>query len=385
MNMNRLRVLAALAIPVLAAGLGGCVTPAIVSIPFPRFAYVANQNSENLSGYSVDAASGALTTLTSSPYPGVTGPRNVAICPSGQLLYAANGDTSGVSGYQIDLNTGALIPAPGSPFAGGSAPRGVVVDPTGTFVYVANSGDNTISAYVITGANGALTPVAGSPFAAGTGPFGVAVDPTGRFLYAANHKSSNISAYSINSSTGALTEIMGSPFPDQFDETSSTGPFEIALTPNGAFLYVTNHFTNNVFGYSVNASTGALMPLSSAPFRAGSAPFGIQVAPSGAFVYVENRFSANIYVYSLDSTSGALTPIPNSPYSVGALGECNPSPYEGALDGTGRFLFVPDNGCGVISAFSVNASTGELTMLAGSPFPAGNGPYGIAISRLRLE
>jgi len=364
----------------------GCTTTRpIVSSALPRFAYVANQNDNDISAFAVDYTSGALTAGVGSPFTGVSGPRNVAVCPSGQLLYVANGNTNGISGYQINLTTGTLTPAPGSPFAGGTAPRGITVDPTGSFVYVANSGDNTISGYAINGNNGTLTPVPGSPFAAGTSPFGITVDPTGRFVYAANHKSSDISAYIINAKTGALTEITGSPFADVEEEEENTGPFEIAVTPTDSFLYVTNHFTNNVAGFSINASSGALTPIASGPFNAGNEPFGIQVAPSGDFVYVVNRASANIYVYSLDTSTGALMQIQDSPYSVGEIGECNPSPYEGALDATGRFLYVPDNGCGAISAFSVDAATGALTMLSGFPIAAGNGPYGVAISRLRLD
>ena len=396
MNKNRLGLPAATALLVLAALAPSCVTqtPRVVSSPVPRFAYIADQNDNNVAGYAINSSSGALSAGAGSPFTGVNGPRNAAVCPSGQLLYVANGGTTeapgnGVSGYQIDQTTGTLTAVRGSPFAGGNAPRGVIVDPSGNFVYVANSNDNTVSGYRINSATGALTQVPGSPFATGTGPFGVTVDPTGRFVYVANHHSSNISAYSINAATGALTPITGSPFADVEqgeEEEEETGPFEIAVTPDGGFLYVTNHFTDDVVGFSIGSSTGALTELSSGPYPAGDEPFGVVVAPSGQFVYVANRASANVYVYSRDLSSGALTQIEGSPYSVESEEEdCDASPYELALDGTGRFLYVPNNGCGNISAFSVDATSGQLTQLAGSPFAAGNGPYGVAIARLRLE
>ena len=41
---------------------------------------------------------------------------------------------------------------------------------------------------------------------------GIAVDPTGKFLYVVNGGSSTVSAYTINASTGALTPVSGSPF-----------------------------------------------------------------------------------------------------------------------------------------------------------------------------
>jgi DNA-binding beta-propeller fold protein YncE len=52
--------------------------------------------------------------------------------------------------------------------------------------------------------SGALTPVPGSPFAAGTFPISVAIDPTGTYVYVANLISNNIYAYSINPATVAL-------------------------------------------------------------------------------------------------------------------------------------------------------------------------------------
>ena len=89
-----------------------------------------------------------------------------------------------VSGYTINATTGALTPIPGSPFPAGVFPTSVAADPTGKFAYVANvengfHGD--ISAYTINATTGALTSIPGSPFAAGLGPASVAVDPMAKF------------------------------------------------------------------------------------------------------------------------------------------------------------------------------------------------------------
>src|SRR5262249_3099920 len=75
-----------------------------------------------------------------------------------------------VSAYTIDGTTGALTPVAGSPFPAGMGPISVTVDPTGQFAYVANRGSDfelsDVSAYTIDGTTGALTPVVGSPFPA---------------------------------------------------------------------------------------------------------------------------------------------------------------------------------------------------------------------------
>ena len=44
-------------------------------------------------------------------------------------LYVANAGSDNVSAYTIDANTGALTPLPGSTIATGKSPTSIVVDP----------------------------------------------------------------------------------------------------------------------------------------------------------------------------------------------------------------------------------------------------------------
>ena len=44
-----------------------------------QFAYVANESSNNVSGYTINATTGALTAIAGSPFPAGTAPRSVAI------------------------------------------------------------------------------------------------------------------------------------------------------------------------------------------------------------------------------------------------------------------------------------------------------------------
>jgi 6-phosphogluconolactonase (cycloisomerase 2 family) len=101
----------------------------------------------------------------------------VAVDPSGKFAHVANLGGKNVSGYTIDLATGALAAMAGSPFAAGEWPRFVVVESSGKFAYVANYGGKNVSGYTIDPATGALTAMAGSPFPAGELPNSVAVTP----------------------------------------------------------------------------------------------------------------------------------------------------------------------------------------------------------------
>src|SRR6202043_1922650 len=122
-----------------------------------------------------------------------------------RFVYVANGGSNNISAYAINAASGAVTAISGSPFPAGSVPYSITIDPSGKFAYVANQGNGDVSAFAINGSSGALTTVSGSPFATGPVPFSVAVDPTGKFVYVTNGNSGDVSAYTINPGSGALT------------------------------------------------------------------------------------------------------------------------------------------------------------------------------------
>lgn len=238
------------------------------------------------------------------------------------VAYVANSGSNDVSGYTINITTGALIAATGTPFSSGTSPSAVTVSPNGAFAFVTNSGSNNVSAYTINATTGALTAVAGGAVAAGTTPTAAAVSANSSFLYVVNQGSNNVSVYLIDAGTGALTALAGgtgNPFP------TGTTPVGIAITPNGAFVYVANSGSNNVSAYTVNTGTGALTALAGGignPFATGTTPAGVTLTPSAAFVYVANRGSNNVSAYTLDSGTGALTALAGgtgNPFAAGTL------------------------------------------------------------------
>ena len=102
----------------------------------------------------------------------------------------------------------------------------------------------------------------------------MAVDATGKFAYVANEMSNNVSGYTINPTTGALTAISGSPFP----LFPGIRPFSVTADPTGKFVYVANFNSDNVSGFAIDPSTGALTAISGSPFAAGDGPRFVAVA-----------------------------------------------------------------------------------------------------------
>ena len=89
----------------------------------------------------------------------------------------------------------------------------------------------------------------------------MAVEPSGKFAYVPNFGSNNISAYTIDATSGALTPVTGSPF------SAGRGPYAVAVDPSGKFAYVANLDSNNVSAYTINAASGALTRVKGSPFR----------------------------------------------------------------------------------------------------------------------
>ncbi len=208
----------------------------------------------NVSSFRIDPATGGLeradTVVGGTPW-------SVTFEPSGQYVYVANVNSNNVSGFRLDADTGALTAVPGSPFSAGANPSRVVIEPSGRFLYVSNGNGSNLNAYSIDSDTGALSPISGSPFPTGVIPEAMAIDPSGRYLYVSNFQN-NIDGFSIDPDTGALARLDGSPFP-----AGDSTALDLSMDPSGQFLYAANHDARKVTVLAVDANTGRLSLLSS--------------------------------------------------------------------------------------------------------------------------
>jgi 6-phosphogluconolactonase (cycloisomerase 2 family) len=120
-----------------------------------------------------------------------------------------------VTGFAIDADSGALSALAGTPVdGGGSDPMAIdlAIHPSGRFLYAVRSSNGALDAYAIDANTGALTRVDGSPFDASPSPYAVAVDLDGRFVYVGNDDADETSVFSVDQASGKLTAVHGSPF-----------------------------------------------------------------------------------------------------------------------------------------------------------------------------
>jgi YVTN family beta-propeller protein len=327
---------------------GGRVTGADIT---RYFAYVVHASQSYISCYSIDAATGDLKVITEVvSAKAASGVQSITADPSGKFVYTANLNSNNVSAFSINATTGKLTEFTGSPFAAGQYPASITVGPTGRFVYVTNEGSNTVSVYSVNPATGALTKISDNP--TGSQPRSITVDPSGKFVYVANAFSNNVSAFSINATTGLLTKITGSPF------AAGDVPQSITAEPSGRFVYVANRGSKTISAFSVNPATGALTKITGSPFAVGNLLNDITVAPTGKYLFVTTDVTTtgrNVAGYSINAATGALTVMIGSPYVAGF------SPSGMAFDPSGRFFYVANWGSKTISAFTINSAANLLT------------------------
>jgi 6-phosphogluconolactonase (cycloisomerase 2 family) len=253
-------------------------------------------------------------------------------------------------------------------------------------LYVANSGvlggaQGSVSAFIIDPTTGALSPVLGSPFSAGTHPSFVTTDKSGRFAYVSSLNSQetadSIFPFSISATTGGLTAIPGNPVTGSAD----TGP--ILINPSDTFAYIEDG-SNAV--YAIDPTTGALTLSSNGGAGGGKSQNDFTINPAGTIAYGTNIAGGNppdggaVIEFSIGATNGVLT-------SIATVAAGN-SPFDVGITPNGDFAYVSDSegfgsvpgGTGGLSAYSINASTGALTPVAGSPFATGNQPEIVTIN-----
>jgi 6-phosphogluconolactonase (cycloisomerase 2 family) len=218
----------------------------------------------------------ALSAVPNSPFssavPGdVTGngPSGIAVSPGGSFVYVANQFTNTVAGFVLDASAGTFT------FNGsynvGSNPSGLAFSrcagvstattncpsADASTLFVANSGSNDISEFnaciqastTCGTPNGTLVPVSTSATAAGISPVAFIVNPVVNFVYAVDARSNQISQYRYNSATGALTSLAPAAV-----STSST-PAAGGITGDGSFLLVPDTGASSMSVFSVGSAT----------------------------------------------------------------------------------------------------------------------------------
>ncbi len=183
-----------------------------------------------------------------------------------------------------------------------------------------------------------------------------------RYLYAALPAASQIVAYREDPNAGVLTALSVSPI------TAGPAVQSIAIHPSKMFLYAANSGESDVSLFTIS-SVGVLTEVTPRTVT-GTAPTLLAMDSAGSFLYVANSGTNNISVFSIDASSGQLTPVGGSPFPIGI------APLNMKLAPSGNVLYVTGGGSpGYIEVFGLNA--GVLSVI--QVIQPGTNPYGLAI------
>lgn len=298
--------------------------------PNQRFVYAANENSPGtISAFSIDKTTGHLKLLNAVSSRG-SGPCHVAFDKTGKWLFTANYNSGSVAVFPVH-DDGTLGEASAFTQHSGSSvnpqrqegphAHSANISPDNHFLLVADLGLDKILIYRFDAVKGTLAPN-DPPFAKvapGSGPRHMAFRPDGKFVYTLSEMKATVTAFAYNSSRGSLSEIQTlSSLPAGFQSQNSSA--EIAVHPDGNFLYASNRGHDSIAIFSIDAAKGTLTFIDRVSAQ-GKTPRNFVIDPTGAFLLAANQDSGSAVEFRIDQKTGRLTTTGNvvqvpSPVSV---------------------------------------------------------------------
>ena len=134
---------------------------------------------------------------------------------------------------------------------------------------------------------------------------------TGDYLYVANGNNTFLAGFGVSSS-GALSVLSNSPY------NNGVAAQSLAVTPANTFLYAGT--TNGIFAYTINSNGSITVLNSGAAVAADLVATSMQVDSTGGYllaVGLSTSFQAQaIGIYQINATTGLLTAVTGSPLAL---------------------------------------------------------------------
>ncbi len=344
-----------------------------------------------------------------APSEAVTGPASIAISPDGKSVYVASENASAVAEFARNTSTGALTYDACVGEVGGCTSRANVlhvvgslaVSPDGTSVYAGAEG-GALSTFTRDTANGALT-YAGcigylsecakpTPQFAVNEPLSVVVSPDGANVYAGNFNNDVVDEFSREPATGVLTFTGCEGHYAEEPAACATppagvpeGPLQIALSPDGADLYVASEasvseFSREAGGALSYAGCTGDVPgacTTTEPEEALSFSVSLALSPNGANLYDGAQLAKDVDVFGRQTVSCSdvtatvpygtptgLTLICSDTAGNAVSYSIASNPAHGTLGtvaATGQVTYTPDAGYSGPDSFTFTASNADGT------------------------
>jgi 6-phosphogluconolactonase len=292
----------------------GLENPSLFTLRRDRSVLYSVHGGRNLvSAFSIDQASGRLTLLNQMDCGG-NNPVDAALDPSERFLVVGNYGTGTVAVMPLERD-GRLVPVSqlftltGTPGPDpvqqiSSHPHAVIFDPSGEYVVVPDKGfDKT---FLFRFSAGRLEPTRQASVTSkpGAAPRHTTFHPSLPILYVNNELDSTVTVFDWQAGQASEVQVI-STIPDGHSGRNTTA--EIAASPCGRFLYVSNRGQDSVVLFKVASGAGHLIYAGNTP-TGGKRPRFFTLDPSARQLYAANQDSDDITGFRIDPETGVPRP-----------------------------------------------------------------------------
>jgi 6-phosphogluconolactonase len=197
------------------------------------------------------------------------------------------------------------------------------------------------------------------------------VSPDGKLISIAYYGPSAFGVYSVNDD-GTLKEVVL----EVMHEGSSVHPSRqtkphphwSGFSPNGKFIYVPDLGTDEIWVYATGDDGESVSLHKKMKSEPGSGPRHFAFHPSGEFGFVTDELIGGVTAYRLDADTGDLLPVESLTSAPEALeSEIWSNVSDLTVHPSGQFLYVANRGHDTTSVFSIDQETGKLTPVEREP------------------
>ena len=308
--------------------------PSWVAIhPSGKYLYAVNEAGENsiVSAFALDTHSGKLTPLNQVPALGED-PCYISFDKTGKYVLVANYTSGNVAVFPVLPNGRvgehtAIVQDAGA--AGQNkerqdGPHAHWIEPSAgnDFIYVSDLGLDLVLVYRFDPSKGVPVIIRLSEWqrwsrsknhpdrrirlSPGTGPRHVTFSADEKFMYVLGelHSTLTVFVHDVKQGTFRKTQEI-SALPKGFSGRNDAA--EIAIHPNGKFLYTSNRGHDSIAIFAIDHGEGTLT-FAAHVSTGGKEPRHFAIDPTGKYLLAENQFSNNIVVFKIDPVTGGLTP-----------------------------------------------------------------------------
>jgi len=300
-------------------------------------------------------------------------------------------ESKGIYAYRFDATTSELTPL--GVAAETTNPSFLAIDPSRRFLYTVNevrkykgADSGAVSAFAINRQTGKLS-LLNEVASRGADPCYIAFDKTGKFALVANYTGGSVAVFPVRNDarsdarndarddaradghigeSSAFVQHVGSSVNKERQE----GPHAhwIETTPDNRFAIAVDLGLDELLVYRFDAdpkTKPGSLTANDPPYAKldpGAGPRHLAFHPNGKFAYVINELQSSITAFSYDASRGELHKLK----TVSTL----PKGFSGSNDASeikvhpsGKFLFASNRGHNSIAVFSIDSHTGTLTFV----------------------